>query len=680
MLAFVAVLLAVPVGLAGVSSSLPHGASLLHPGSAGAAYGRAVAFLGDLDGDGFGDFAISDPLDGPGRVFIYRGTAAGVPANGAMPVGTLSGGAEGDQFGRSLAAGDLDSDSTPDLVVGAWLAHGAGVNDRRAGRVYVFSGASLLQASGVGDARTTLIGAGGDHRLGWSVDAGMDATGDGLPDLLVGAPLWGGRGAAYVVPGDVQGMRGVEGAAASRVTGEGLADELGSTSLAFVGDLDGDQVAEWVVGAPKHASENAGRLYLLSGTAQGDVGQNAGAVWLGHQSEGLFGFSAVRHGDYLAVGAPGVGGGAIYLLDAAVPGEAEAVAVGILRGPGVSQAGWSLISGDFDGDGQVDLAAGAPLANHDGRRPGALFHVPGPVPLGTSDLAEVGALLGGTRHGGRLGEALAFIAAPDAIHAGAWLVNQPAGGSNQPAHLLLNQPPIAEFPNQWQACLGPMTPVELDGSNSHDPEGQISGYRWLKGNTPVASGRSASIELPVGYHDVRLEVTDAFLARGLVEREVAVVDMHPPDVVLRRASEREVYLFDSTITLPAAVALPPWAFHVGRLTFVADARDNCSAIDRVEFLVDGELVHTDREEPYTFSYEPPLVFPATHTVTAMAYDAAGHRSSDCRNTVGVGTVDADTFGSIGEDRLVPRQITEQAVLGTTCTRSVVEALVDGVVS
>jgi hypothetical protein len=63
---------------------------------------------------------------------------------------------------------------------------------------------------------------------------------------------------------------------------------------------------------------------------------------------------------------------------------------------------------------------------------------------------------------------------------------------------------------------------------------------------------------------------------------------------------------------------------VGKLTVKAEAEDD-SGIEKVEFLLDGNLISTDEEEPYEFILNKGQLIrrffiPQTHTITLIAYD------------------------------------------------------------
>jgi hypothetical protein len=159
---------------------------------------------GDLNGDGFVDLAIGVPaaLEGQGEVWVHRGGPSGVSP---MPDATLQGpdGPLG-RFGFALAGvGDLEGDGYGDLVVGAPHAMTRTPGDRPGtpGRVYVFHGGS----SGVQSRPlTVLTGPGGpDGYFGASVAALGDVDSNRFPDVIVGAR---GVGTAYVFRGTVLGL------------------------------------------------------------------------------------------------------------------------------------------------------------------------------------------------------------------------------------------------------------------------------------------------------------------------------------------------------------------------------------------------------------------------------------------------------------------------------------------
>ncbi|XP_019736045.1 integrin alpha-7 [Hippocampus comes] len=81
-------------------------------------FGMTVNNIGDLDQDGYGDIAVGAPFDGDGKVFIYRGSDAGIETK---PAQVLDGrDFEVRRFGYSISGGlDVDENHYPDLAVGS---------------------------------------------------------------------------------------------------------------------------------------------------------------------------------------------------------------------------------------------------------------------------------------------------------------------------------------------------------------------------------------------------------------------------------------------------------------------------------------------------------------------------------------------------------------------------------
>ena len=103
-----------------------------------------------------------------------------------------------------------------------------------------------------------------------SAEGGRDLDGDAIPDLLVGAIANDETGAeagkVYLLPGPY--TSGAMADAPTAFTGEAERDYFG-TSMAFLGDIDGDGDEDWVIGAPANITGGAGggRAYLYLGPA-----------------------------------------------------------------------------------------------------------------------------------------------------------------------------------------------------------------------------------------------------------------------------------------------------------------------------------------------------------------------------------------------------------------------------
>ncbi len=356
--------------------------------------GSSVAALGDLDGDGRGDFAVgATGVDGPGGsnagavgVFFGSGIARGVPLTLSDADLLLDGEVTLDAFGTAMAtAGDVDHDGLTDLVVGApGYDPGGLVNG---GKVYVFRGARILSGAilDAGDATISFLGAEAGDSLGDSVSGAGDVDGDGCDDVVAGAE-WAGSsprdaGRAYVWSGgDVRG--GGEFAVSDALASlEGAAsfDRAGSV-VASAGDVDGDGLGDVLVASSQSASNGtqAGSVYLLLGSslsAGGAIGAgDADARFIGPNSYARLGLSAANAGDVDGDGRDDILlGGELSASEAGMATVVlgcEAVAGGVLTlSAGVSswsgaESGELLGSavaglGDLDGDGLDDLLVGS---------------------------------------------------------------------------------------------------------------------------------------------------------------------------------------------------------------------------------------------------------------------------------------------------------------------------------
>ncbi len=228
-----------------------------------AACGQALLGLPDVNGDGRADVLIGAPgtLVGglrSGRVDLYLGTADGL---NPTPAWTVRGEQPRASFGAALAlAGDVDRDGFGDLLVGAPNAAGTALDQ---GRAYLYrGGARGFAPTPAWSAR----GAGRGALLGFALAGPGDLTGDGYPDVAVGAPglqtpIYAARGAVQVFAGGPGGL-----ASAPIWTGDAFPDATYyGYAVAAAGDTDGDGRPELAVGAPYWPvdTRESGRALLL---------------------------------------------------------------------------------------------------------------------------------------------------------------------------------------------------------------------------------------------------------------------------------------------------------------------------------------------------------------------------------------------------------------------------------
>mgnify|MGYP000879398539 CR=1 FL=1 len=279
-------------------------------------------------------------------------------------VATLfTGEAASDNAGMSMAgAGDVNGDGFEDLLIGA-RSHGYG--GANAGAAYLAYGPFEGGSRSLSSADLKLYGGPGD-RAGRAVAGGADLDGDGLPDVVVGAPNASdagvASGAAFVVfssslaeasgPFDLSGGD-------LMIHGRRSAEYFGSHVA--VGDATGDGLADLFIGVTgdSSAATTAGALYIFAGPLAA--------------SETAIGIAS---GTWTA----------------RITGESSTEQIGLYMDAGA----------DLDGDGIADVLVGSARNATAGSFAGAAWVLPGPI-SGTVNLSTVEAKLVGAAAGDRLG-------------------------------------------------------------------------------------------------------------------------------------------------------------------------------------------------------------------------------------------------------------------------------------
>ncbi len=291
-------------------------------------YCGAVLAAGDYNGDGFDDIAVGCPneaigsVSGAGLVGVIYGSAAGLYDDIAGPPIThtihqgqsgIVGNAESnDHFGQALAAGDFDGDGVDDLAIGVPDEEIAS-NTLSSGGVVIIEG---VAGSGLEEASSpltmlTMNGlsmAANNDGFGSALRA-ADLNGDGLDDLVVGAPgRNSARGGVMLIWGsatpniaETATMQWIEPTAIPGYSvGSSNQDFGGALST---GDFDADGWTDLLIGIPElnvNGVTDAGGVLLLRGSANGPQTGSA-QLWHGdlHSLAG-----AAESGDRLGFALP----------------------------------------------------------------------------------------------------------------------------------------------------------------------------------------------------------------------------------------------------------------------------------------------------------------------------------------------------------------------------------------
>ncbi|RME29157.1 MAG: hypothetical protein D6798_00750 [Deltaproteobacteria bacterium] len=416
-------------------------ADLIATGPTGARAGERVAFVGDLDADGDTEAAMGAPDGGTGGLtYVVRGPVLGTIGLEFDAHSRLDGQSANDHAGRGLSGlPDIDGDGHPELIIGA---PGADVGATDGGAVYIFHGPTAGSAS-LGAADITLVEDRSYQYAGRGVAGVPDFTGDGVPDIVIGASgddsAGNQAGVAWVLAGPpTDGV--ISDLAVAELWGAAAGDQAGR-ELAAIGDIDGDGLTDVAVGAHFNddGGSNAGAVYIVLGGATGGASlDDADGTLIGRDATDLAGHAVAGAGDVDGDGTPdlligadgrdsaGENAGAAYVVLGPVSGvhplDDEIELLGEAAGDGAGAAVAS--AGDLDHDGRAEIIVGAPGSDRLAIDGGAAYLVYGPpadgLDLGSADLViagEDGALgssvAGGADYDGD-GEPDIMLGAPDA--------------------------------------------------------------------------------------------------------------------------------------------------------------------------------------------------------------------------------------------------------------------------
>ena len=258
--------------------------------------GRSVSAAGDVNGDGVEDIIIGAATADPngrlnaGQSYVVFGRPTTVSWPSTLELSSLNGVngfiingiAADDLSGLPVSsAGDINGDGVEDILIGAPLASPG--NRLNAGQSYVIFGhqgawSSPLELSNLNGVNGFIInGIAADDYSGFSVSSAGDVNGDGVEDILIGAPSASPgnqyAGQSYVIfghqdawpsPLELSTLNGVNGFMINGVA----ADDHSGISVAGTGDFNGDSVSDLIIGADQYTNSRSigsGKVYLIFG-------------------------------------------------------------------------------------------------------------------------------------------------------------------------------------------------------------------------------------------------------------------------------------------------------------------------------------------------------------------------------------------------------------------------------
>lgn len=260
----------------------------------------------DINGDGYSDLIVSATNSPPGYVYIYYSSgSAGITATSTSTANKVIAG-ENTGFGDYMILGDLNSDGYADLVASDEYY------STNFGRVYIFysTGSSGITQTFASSANKTFTGTSTTY-LGSALEI-ADINGDGYSDLITSDYSNSNKGRVYIFHSSASGITAANLAAANTtITGAVASQQIGY--YLSTGDYNGDGFLDLTFSSIAYPATNKGSIYIFNST-----------------------------------GASGI--------TATLSSSANTTINGVTNG---DSFGYTISSGDINGDGYGDIVVGA---------------------------------------------------------------------------------------------------------------------------------------------------------------------------------------------------------------------------------------------------------------------------------------------------------------------------------